>query len=624
MNFYFPKNLLPLLFLIIYLVNVQAQKVSKLGVYEGYQTKNYRGYQYQSQYVSMSDGVRLATDVFLPKKGKEGEQFPTIIYFVRYVRSVELKGLYKILGHPRLGHVPKKEIDFFTSNGYACVIVDLRGSGASFGSRKMEFSDEEVTDMTTIMDWIVAQKWSDKKLATTGISYTGTTAELALSSKHPALKACIARCNIFDLYDDMNFPGGVRQAPFIEVWKKTTQALDLNDFDVFGGMIKTAVKGINPVQGDKKGVLLKQAVEQHKDNFDIFSGIYRVENRDDIEPETGQSSDDFSIHNRIKAITASEVPIYRISGWYDGANVHAAIKGYMSVSNTKRLLIGPWDHGPDENISPFAPNNKVHFEVYTEMLRFFDFYVKGIDNGIDEEKPVHYYQMGKEKFVAADTWPIPAAKEEIYYVSTANSLTKNNEKKGVATYQCDYTVGSTEQARWNSLTGMYRNGEIDYKDRSDINKKMLLFTAEPSQQDMEITGHPVVDLYLSADTTDTYLFVYLEDVAPDGKVTYITEGQLRAIHRKITDPSKAPYTHAVPYHTYHKADNMPLKKGEVAAINFGLQPTSYLLQKGHRLQISLAVADIDHFDLLDEKPTEIKVHFSEEHPSSIRVPVIVK
>jgi putative CocE/NonD family hydrolase len=603
---------------------LQAQKVSELGVYKGYQTKDYKGYQHQSQYVAMPDGVRLATDIFLPKKRKAGEKFPTIIYFVRYVRSVELKNFYKILGHPRLAHVPKKEIDFFTSNGYACAIVDLRGSGASFGSRKMEFSDEEVMDMTTIMDWIIGQDWSDKKLATTGISYTGTTAELALSSKHPALKACIARCNIFDLYDDMNFPGGVRQAPFIEVWKKTTQALDLNNFKIFGGLIETVVKGINPVDGDKKGILLKQAIEEHKANFDIFSGIYRVENRDDIEPKTGQSSDDFSIHNRIQAITESEVPIYRISGWYDGANVHAAIKGFMNISNTKKLLIGPWDHGPDENISPFAKNNKVHFKVYEEMLRFFDFYVKGIDNGIDVEAPVHYYQMGKEQFIAEKNWPVPGAVTETFYVSDQNTLHTANTEEGEAVYDCDYTVGSTGQARWNSLTGLYRNGEIDYKDRQGINKRMLLFTSPRTKKTKNITGHPVVDFYISIDTTDTYLFVYLEDVDPTGKVTYITEGQFRAIHRKITDETKAPYKHVVPYHTYHKADRQPLVKGEVARISFGLQPTSYLLQKGHQLQISVAVSDVDHFDLLNEKPTKLKVHYSEKYPSQVILPVVLE
>ncbi len=603
-------------------VGVDAQLVSELGKYEGYNTANYKGYSHYSEYVTMPDSVRLAADVFLPKKRGESEDFPTIIYFVRYVRSVQLKAGFRFLGDPKLGHVPQKEIDFFTSKGYACIIVDLRGSGASFGSRKMEFSNEEVDDMTNMMDWMVAQKWCNGKLATTGISYTGTTAELAVSSQHPALKACIARCNIFDLYDDMNFPGGVRQAPFIEVWKKTTQALDLNDFSPFGGLIKTVVKGINPVDGDKKGVLLKQAIEEHKKNFDIFSGIYRVENRDDIEPETGASSDDFSIHNRMAAIVESQVPIYRISGWYDGANINGTVKGYMNIPNTKKLLIGPWDHGPAENISPFAANNKVSFSVYTEMLRFFDFYLKDIPNGIDTEQPVHYYQMGKEQFVSTTNWPVPDAETQTFFVTNNNQLAEANTQTGNAKYTTDYTIGSSEQARWNSLTGLYRNGEIDYKDRAAINQKMLTFTAPAATEDLEITGHPIIDLYLSIDATDTYLFVYLEDVAPDGKVTYITEGPFRAIHRKVSNAQDAPYQQAVPYHSYKAADRQPLTAGEVARIQFGLQPTSYLLQAGHQLRVSVSVADKDHFDLLPIQPKELKIHYSDTYPSQVVLPIV--
>jgi len=597
------------------------KKISKLGEYQGYNTSDYKGYSYQSQYVAMPDGVKLATDVFLPKKRQAEEKFPTIIYFVRYVRSIQLKKGWRFLGKPRLAHVPKKEIDFFTSKGYACVIVDLRGSGASFGFRKMEFSPEEVKDMGNLMDWIVEQPWSDKQLATTGVSYTGTTAELALSSKHPALKACIARCNIFDLYDDMNFPGGVRQAPFIKVWKKTTQALDFNDFSVFGGLAKMLVKGTNPVDADEDGKMLEEAVEQHKKNFDIFSGIFKVKSRDDIEPVTNLSTEKFSIHSRKDAITASKVPIYRISGWYDGANVHSAFKGYMSVPNTEKLLIGPWDHGPHENISPFTKSKKVKFSVYNEMLRFFDYHLKGIENGIEQDPPIHYYQMGKEKFVGVDEWPLQKASSHTYFINKDNTLAPKQQSAGSITYECDYTIGTTDRGRWNSLTGLYRGGPIGYGNRSDVNEKMLVFDAKVAEKNLEITGHPIVDLYVSADAKDTYLFVYLEDVAPNGKVTYITEGQLRALHRKEQSKDKAPYELCVPYHSYRKADTQPLVPNKVARYHFGLQPISYLLQEGHRLRVSVAVADIDHFDILEEKPSEIEVHFSEKYPSKVNIPV---
>lgn len=620
-----------LLAFVVYLPSLQAfqkapssAKKSALGVYEGYSNKDYKGYSYNSYYLSMPDSVRLATDVFLPKKRADGETFPTIIYFVRYVRSLELKGLFKNKNKPLTGaHVPHKEIDFFTSNGYACVIVDLRGSGASFGFRKMEFSQQEVADMTFVMDWIVQQPWSDQQLATTGISYTGTTAELALSSKHPALKAAVVRSNIFDLYADINCPGGLRQTPFIEIWKKTTVALDENDFSIFGILGQMLVKGVNPVEGDKTRVLLKAAIKEHEQNFDIFSGILSIETRDDKEPSSLATSDDFSIHSRLAAIIDSKVPIYRISGWYDGGNVHSAIKGFMNVPNTERLLIGPWDHGPHNQVSPFHKGHKATFPIYVEMLRFFDFHLKKVANGIDQEAPIHYYKMGPEQFATASTWPIPNTSSETYYLSQNQTLVNDisNIKTGKIDYSCDYTVGGTNSSRWNSLTTLYKNGPTQYPNRAKINEKMLLFTSEPLSKATQVTGHPVIDLNLSIDSTDSYFFVYLEEVAPNGKVTYITEGQLRAAFRKISDKASAPYQIVGPYHSFKRADMAPMVPHQVTPISIALQPISYQIPAGHRLQISIAVADISHFDLPTTKPTNLSIHTSPEGKNQLHLPI---
>lgn len=597
-------------------------KVSKLGEYEGYNTKDYKGYSYQSQYVAMPDGIRLATDIFLPKKRAEGEQFPTIIYFVRYARSLQLIKPIRSKGNPLAGaHVPNEEIEFFTSHGYACVIVDLRGSGASFGYRKMEFSNEEVDDMSKMMDWIVDQPWSDKQLATTGISYTGTTAELALSSKHPNLRACIARSNIFDLYEDMTCPGGVSQAPFIQSWKETTQALDYNDFKIFGTIANMVVKGINPVQGDKKRKLLNEAVEGHKKNFDLFTGILQVESRDDKEPINNSSTDAYSIHHRIDDIIASEVPIYRISGWYDGGNVSSAVKGTMSIPNTEKLLIGPWDHGPHDEIDPTTRGHKVNFSVYTEMLRFFDYHMKGIQNGIDQEPKIHYATLGSDQFSSANSWEELNRNRQTYYLSGTNQLTsdKKNIDEGQITYKCDYTVSTTTSARWNSLTPLYKNGHTHYPDRSEVNKKMVCFTGQALVTDQVISGNPEVDLYLSVDATDANFFVYLEDVAPDGSVTYITEGQLRGVFRKTEDTINAPYKRVGPYHTFLDQDRSPMTPNKITRIQIGLQPISYVLEKGHKLQFSIANADANHFLNSKEKPSKMVVYYSQQYKSCIWV-----
>ena len=212
----------------------RTEKLSAPGIYQGYTTRQYNGYKYSSQYIATRDSVLLAVDVFLPKQLEKGKKVPTILYLTRYVRSIRAKFPFSLFKDPILAVVPEDEVKFFNAFGYAVVIVDVRGSGASLGERNMEFSPEEIADGKDIVDWIIAQPWSDGKLGTTGISYVGTTAEMLLVNKHPAVKACIPRSNIFDLYNYIMFPGGVRMGPFIDAWGKTTQSLDQNNFLIFG------------------------------------------------------------------------------------------------------------------------------------------------------------------------------------------------------------------------------------------------------------------------------------------------------------------------------------------------------------------------------------------------------
>ena len=178
----------------------KQKKVSALGLYNGYTTADFNGFEYQSEYLEMRDGIKLAADICLPKRLEKDKKIPTILYLTRYVRSFETKFPFSLLTKTLFGQITKKEIEFFTSYGYAVVIIDVRGTGASFGTRHMEFSPEEVEDGREIVDWIIAQNWSNQKVGSTGISYLGTTAEMLLVNQHPNVKACIPRSSISRIY----------------------------------------------------------------------------------------------------------------------------------------------------------------------------------------------------------------------------------------------------------------------------------------------------------------------------------------------------------------------------------------------------------------------------------------
>lgn len=582
-------------------------RVSELGRYEGYNTNDYRGLVLQTQYLEMRDGVQLAANLYLPKGLEEGKQIPTILYLTRYHRAFEAARGIAWLNPYFYSTVGKEEVQFFTSKGYAMLVVDVRGTGASTGERTMEFSAAEIEDGGEVVDWIIAQPWSNKKVGSTGISYLGSTSQLLLVNEHPNVKAVINRSGVFDVYSDVSFPGGVKLDKFIEVWRNSTYALDNYAFDFFGNTAGMVLRGPFPVKSDRGREILTKAKEDHKANFDIFPPLGALTFRDELIPALGESIDDYSPHSHIAAYAASQTPIFIISGWYDGANARAAVHNYLSEANTQRLLLGAWDHGPKEFISPFGDSDKVRFDVMSEMLRFFDYHLYDIDNGVLDEKPVAYYNMGQEEWRLAENWP-PYKEAERLYLSADTKLVAQADEvgEGRLEHRVNKEQHTGDGSRWNSLTPAFRYEKIGYPDWAERVAGLLTFSSGRLEQPMDITGHPVVHLKLEADATDATIFVYLQDKAPDGSLTYITEGQFRAIHRSISN-EQPPYLVFGPYHSFKEMDAMPVVPNESFSVSFDLLPVSYTLAAGHQLQLAIAGADARHFEVLENGPERFSV-----------------
>jgi putative CocE/NonD family hydrolase len=186
----------------------------------------------------------------------------------------------------------------------------------------------------------------------------------------------------------------------------------------------------------------------------------------------------------------------------------------------------------------------------------------------------------------------------------------------------DYEAGTGDAARWNSLTGPRGGTLFGYPDREERDQRLLTYTSAPLGEDMEVTGHPVVRLFVSSTADDGHFFAYLEEVDPVGNVVYVTEGQLRAVHRKLSR-EQPPYRLAVPYRTFEKKDALPLVPGEVAELVFDLLPTSYLFKKGSSVRIALGGADEDHFALMKrEPPPELTFQRNRAHASALELPVV--
>ncbi|MBI9050681.1 MAG: CocE/NonD family hydrolase [Anaerolineaceae bacterium] len=584
----------------------------------------------QSQYLVMRDGVKIAIEYWLPANYKTNEKLPTLIVATRYSRGFSLAQQldFKSKMIIRLGQVDEKllsdvglepEISWANEAGYIVVLVDARGSGASFGNRPIEWSPDEVADYGEVIAWIADQPWSNGKVGAWGTSYPGNTAELMASTGQPAFQATAPRFDDFDPLLGVGIPGGLQATGF------------LNDWSEFNSMLDHDVHLSRSVDEDKSGKLLEQAISEHN-NPNIAESMKKIEYRDDEFGQSGLTYADASPYSLQDSINQNAVPMQVWVSWLDAATMDGALSRYLTFSNPQQVIIGPWNHGGSASIDPF---NFEHIEVVdvatklvdreivkpqmAQVLDFFDCYLKD-ESCPETESQITYYTLNSGEWQTTSIWPPKGFETKRLYFAEHGVLSKDApEDESVADkYEVDFTTTTGLANRWHAQMGT----TIDYRaDRAEEDTKLLTYTSEPLTVDTEIAGSPLIQLYLTSTTEDCAFHIYLEDVAPDGKVTYITEGILRAIHHKVSEQT-APYVHLGPYHSFNKADAAPLVPGEVTEISLNLYATSVLIEAGHSIRIAIAGADVDTFDRYPAQGSPVwAVQRNSVYPSSIELPV---
>jgi putative CocE/NonD family hydrolase len=569
-------------------------------------------YSYSSRYLTMRDGVRVAVDVYLPTSLAPGTRLPTILHQTRYFRAHDVRWF----ATPFFHGVLEPRIARYVARGYAYVVIDTRGSGASFGTRSQEFAPDELRDAYEIADWIVAQPWSSGVIGAVGGSYEGAATEFLASTGHSAVKAIIPQNCLFDAYTDMAFPGGVPFSRFLRMWGPATAAMDRNDVGSMLGLVARAgYLGVRPVQGDSGDALLRAAIAEHAKNYNVASVIGNVTFKD----ETNEV-EAMSLYPRAARTRASPAAIYSYDGWYDAALMEGAIKRFLTVSKPgNRLRLGPWNH-KGKNLSPFA-SRLDDFDHTEEELRFFDHYLKGIDNGIDREPPVHYYTVGEERWHTATSWP-PRSRPITLFLGDRGTLAPSAPAHSASDrYAVDTTTRSGPVSRWMSLLGPWDLANASIPDRTGRDKNLPTYVAAPVDHDIEITGHPLVTLHLASTHPDGTIFVYLEDVDSTGAVHYVTEGLLRLLHRKLSD-AIPPYVQPTPFRSFGRADALSLAPGEVAEARFALLPISYLFRRGHSIRVAISGADADQFDQVVRGSPVLDLYRGGTTASRIELPAI--
>jgi uncharacterized protein len=496
--------------------------------------------------IPLSDGVCVAGDLFLPDSPGS---FPGLVSYYPYHKDDLIGALFD---HPNR---------YFAARGYASVLVDLRGLGNSEGAAWDVGDPREATDGAEIVEWAAKQPWCDGNVGMWGMSYGGITSFKTAAVGPPHLKAIVPMNGGLDHYHDIVYPGGC-----------------FNCLGILGGWgpFMTAMNLMPPMYQDPDG----RWYRLWRERLNAARAPY-------IMPY--QQHPDYDEYWKSKTIPGENitVPAFLIGAWRD-IFPEAMVSAYERVRGPRRLLMGPWMHEmPD--LASFA-----QVDYLAEMLRWWDCWLKGEDNGVRDEPPVVIYVQG-HGWRHESEWPIARTKDSLAYLNldsgTGTLATKPPVDATEVSYVGDPTVG-VMAGLWDP-TGTGLGAPLD---QGPDDLRSITFTGDPLQDAMEITGSPEATIYVAIDEgAEANLVVKLCDVSPDGHSALITTGWAKA--------------------------SRPESMKSAQEFRVPLWATSYAIPAGHRLRMSISCSDFPRIWPTRSNP-RIRLAAGGPAPSAIRLPVV--
>lgn len=580
----------------------EESRLSSPGEYRGYSSPAYSESVRTSQYVEVRDGTKLAVDTFRPaRNGKAVEDaLPVIWAHDRYHRANLINGEVQsqLSQEPWLQAVVK--------SGYVVGVVDVRGSGASFGAWHGSLTNREALDAYDITEWFASQPWCSGRVGMFGRSYLGMAQFAAAGTAPPSLKAVFPEMTMSDLYSQA-YEGGVFRLDWATKHGRLLRALDVT-------------KPAAPVDTDEGGKLLARAIKEHHANTDVLETLAQLQYRDSKDKRTNVSPYlNWSISGFVDGVKKSGVAVYQMAGWSD-AFTRDALLWYNNLDNPQKIIIGPWHHTDSSG-----------FDLAAEHLRWYDYWLKGVNNGIRSEAPIYYYTLdapaGKE-WQSAHKWPLPDQQPTRFYLGDGPSGSISSVNDGLLDlgrpeaadardeYTVDYSTTSGTTTRWANVYG----GPFGYQNMQSNDQKGLTYTSTPLASDIQITGHPILHLWVSSTSEDGDFFAYLEEVNANGYSRYVTEGALKASHRAIAE---APINYiGLPYHRSYEKDVARLPQEPVELV-FDLQPISKIFRGGQRIRLTITAADKDNALTVVVNPAPvITLYRNTKLASYIELPII--
>jgi uncharacterized protein len=554
----------------------------------------------QSVYVPAGDGVRLAVDLWLPvERTAAGGTVGTVMRVTRYHRAAA----------PR---EPGPEADtnaaagdLFNQAGFALVVADARGTGASFGTRIGELSEREIKDYGELVGWVAAQPWSNGRVGVYGTSYEGQAAELIAGLDPAHLVAVAALFSPYDPYRELFYPGGCGTDGRYARWMYESQLKD----GVTGALDRlAAITGqpaetialpspVKPIDGPNGSALLAAAIGEHQANADGHALMGRVPFRDDR--VAGLDWDATAPAAFGPVVASSGVPVLVRAGWLDGGFAAGALARFMTQASHQQVEIGPWGHGGSSFADTLRPSGAWEHDPLSpasQDRRLVEFFARYLERDGKPGEPgtlafgtLAFGTLGTSAWETVTSWPPAGTGTQRWYLGSAG-LTREAGPAGSVTYRVDGTASTGATNRWLALD---LGRAPAYPDRKRADESLLTFTSGPLPADLHVLGFPVVTVRLATSGTDGAVYVYLEDVGPDGDVSYLTEGCLRFLHRRTAGPAE-PERLGVP-RTFARSDALGVVPGNLMDLAVSLLPVSAVVPAGHRVRVAIAGHDASCF-----------------------------
>jgi len=486
-------------------------------------------------WIPMPDGVRLAVKLWLPRV-KPGVRVPAIIEVLPY-RKRDIYAPRDAMHHR-----------YFAGHGYACLRVDIRGTGDSDGHQGVFAAEQERNDTLQVLEWIAAQPWSDGQVAMFGISWGGFQGIQTAHCAPPQLKAVIACSFAPDrYYYSQVYRGGCFLSRSIR-WSS----------QLFG--YKSRPPDPQLVGRRWRALWLERLAH---DTPQIVAALGH------------QAYDDYWASRRID-YDRIRVPFYAVSGWADGAYVGAVGESLTALRSPRKALIGPWGHR-------FAhlgvPGPAIGF--LQESLRWYDHWMRGRDTGIMRE-PMYrawiaeaapaqsFYAESPGRWVSEPSWPSPRIKYRCWHLRGDRTLGAQ-AGSGAALHWASPLVTGLEGGE---LMPWFQHGpspEMPGDQRADDGKSLCFDSAALATR-IEILGTPVAHLSLSVDRPTAFICVRLCDVAPDGRSTRVSYGVFNLTH--VEDPRQP----------------VRLKPGKRYPVSIALTDCGYAFRPGHRVRVAVSTS----------------------------------